>query len=199
MLLTHTAIGQQNHTMYLMHYLPESNLLNPAVPISCKWYIGPPILSSIHLNYANSYLTYNQLFKNSLTGEYQVNLEKAYRKLHFRNYLGTELHLQLFALGYRYKEYSLIFTATEKDKLSVTLPKQIFALIKGGNSQFEGKNAGLKGSNINFTHYREYALSVSKQEPDGVYYGLRAKLLFGKLNLATRHTDIKVYTDENYL
>jgi len=193
---TNSVFGQQDHTLYLMHYVPESNLLNPAVPITCKWYIGIPALSSIHFNYANSFLTYNQLFKSAPSGGYQVDLEKAYNKLHFRNYLGTELHIQLFALGYRQRDYSFMFTVTEKNNLSVTLPKQIFALVKEGNTQFEGKDVGLEGTGMFFTHYREYAISVSKQEPGGIYYGARAKLLFGKLNLASRQTNIKVHTDE---
>ncbi len=53
--------GQQDQQLYFMHYLGESNFLNPSVQSSCKWFIGIPILSSVHLNYANSAFSINQL------------------------------------------------------------------------------------------------------------------------------------------
>jgi hypothetical protein len=188
--------AQQNHTMYLMHYLPESNLLNPAVPISCKWYIGLPVLSSVHVNYANSSFSYNNLFDAVGNGVYETNIDKAVRHLHFRNYIGTEIHLQLFALGYRKNDYSFVFTITEKNNLPVTYPKKPVSLLWGGNTQFEGDDAGFRGSGLFFTHYREYAIAASKHSGNGLYYGVRAKLLFGKLNIATRSADIDLYTDE---
>ena len=189
-------IGQQNHNLYFQHHLPQSNLLNPAVPISCKWYIGLPVLSSVHLNYGNSSFSYKQLLKKSDAGNYSADIDGAVNKLHFRNYLGTELHVQLFALGYRRGDYSFMFTLTEKNNIPFIYPKQPIELAWHGNSMFEGKGAGFKGAGLYFNHYREYAVSVSKLTSDGVYIGGRAKLLFGKLNLTTRSTDINLVTNE---
>jgi hypothetical protein len=90
-----------------------------------------------------------------------------------------------------------MFTITEKDNLPVTYPKEIIQLAWDGNTQFEGEDASLKGTGAYFNHYREYALSVSKRNREGIYYGVRAKVLFGKLNIATRSTDVSLYTDEN--
>lgn len=179
-----------------MHYLPESNLLNPAVPISCKWYIGLPVLSSVHVNYANSSFSYNTLFNSTNSGNYELDLDRTTRNLHWRNYIGTEIHLQLFALGYRKNDYSFIFTITEKNNLPITYPKEVILLALQGNSQFEGKQAGLQGTGIFLNHYREYALGMSKSTGDGAYFGIRGKLLFGKLNLSTKKTDIGLTTDE---
>ena len=192
---TGTLVSQQNHTMYIMHYLPESNLLNPAVPISCKWYIGIPVLSSLHLNYANSSFSYNTLFKNLGNGVYETDIDKAVKKLHFRNLIGTELHAQLLAIGYRKDAYSFMFTITEKNNIPVIYPKKPILLAWKGNSQFEGEKAGFRGTSIYFNHYREYALGVSKYAGKGIYYGLKAKLLFGKLDLNAPVTNVNVYTD----
>jgi hypothetical protein len=189
------SLAQQSHTMYLMHYLPESNLMNPAVPISCKWYIGLPVVSSVHLNYANSSFSFNTLFNKTGKGIYESNIDKAVKSLHFRNYIGTELQLQLFALGYRKDDYSFVFTITEKNNLSITYPQKPVKLLWGGNTQFEGAKAGFRGTGLYFMHYREYALAVSKCTSDGVYFGARAKLLFGKLNISSRSTDISLFTD----
>jgi hypothetical protein len=189
--------AQQSHSLFLMHYLPESNLMNPAVPISCKWYIGLPVLSSVHVNYGNSGFSYKNIFKPVGDGSYQADVDNVVNGLRPRNYLGTEIHTQLLAIGHRRGEYSLMFTITEKDNLPTTYPKKLIQLAWDGNTQFEGEEVGFKGTGIYYNDYREYALSVSKYQRDGIYYGVRAKLLFGKLNIATRSTDVSLYTNEN--
>ncbi|MFO7657601.1 MAG: hypothetical protein R6W78_11075, partial [Bacteroidales bacterium] len=55
------VMGQQSHTLYFLHNVPQSNLLNPAVQNECKLFIGLPLISSLHINLANSGFTYNQL------------------------------------------------------------------------------------------------------------------------------------------
>lgn len=195
--LSNMGVAQQNHSIFFMHYLPESNLLNPAIPIPCKWYIGIPILSSVHLNYANTSFSYKNVFTSTGNGSYEANIDNAVKGLKRRNYLGTEFHTQLLAIGHRRGEYSFQFTITEKDNLPITYPKEVILLAWDGNTQFKGEEVGFKGTGNYFNHYREYALSASKQSKGGVYYGIRAKLLFGKLNISTRKADISMYTDEN--
>jgi hypothetical protein len=181
--------------MYLLHYLPESNLLNPAVPVNCKWYVGLPVISSVHVNYANSSFSYKQVFTPAGNGTYETNIDEAVKRLHYRNFTGTEAHVQLFALGYRKNDYSFVFTLTEKNNAPLTYPKEPVLLAWEGNTQFEGNVASFKGSGVYFTHYREYALGLSKHVGNGVYYGIRGKLLFGKLNISSRNTDIDLFTD----
>lgn len=169
--------------------------MNPAVPISCSWYIGIPVLSSTHFNYGNSGFSYNNVFNSTGTG-YEADIDNVVKGLRNRNYIGTELHSQLLAIGHKRGDYSFMFTITEKNTLPLFYPKELIQLAWDGNSQFEGEEVGFKGTALNFMHYREYAISVSKSNADGLYYGLRAKLLFGKLNTSTRSTDISLYTNE---
>jgi hypothetical protein len=116
--------------------------------------------------------------------------------LHWRNFIGTEIHLQLAALGYRRGDYSFMFTLTEKNNLPFIFPQKPIQLIWGGNTQFEDEEAGFKGTGLYFNHYREYALSLSKYTSEGIYWGVRAKILFGKLNIATRSTNVNLFTNE---
>jgi hypothetical protein len=188
--------AQQNQSLFLMHQVPESNLLNPAIPVSCKYYIGLPVISSIHLNYGNSLLSYNQLFQKSTDGPRTIEIDKAISNMHNRDFVGTEAHVQLLAFGYRYNEYSFMFTITEKNNIPFTIPKNGAELLWNGNTQFEGSKAGMKGAGVYFHHYREYAISASKKNWRGTYWGVRAKLLFGKLNLSSPKVNLSVYTDD---
>jgi hypothetical protein len=191
------VFSQQNHNLFFLHQVPESNLLNPAIPISCKWYIGIPVLSSVHFNYANSSFAFNQIFQKSPDNYYNADVDGLIKRTHRRNFIGTEAHIQLAALGYRTGDYSFMFTITEKNNIPITYPGDVILLALGGNTQFEGQQAGFRGTGVYFNHYREYALSVSKYTNNGLYIGTRAKLLFGKLNIAPRSTDISLHTEEN--
>ncbi len=191
------CFAQQNHSLFLIHFLPESNILNPAVPINCKLYIGIPVLSSTHFNYSNSAFSYKTLFDKTDEGQYAVNIDRVISKMHKRNYIGTELHTQIFAFGYRENDFSWTFTITEKNNFTATFPKEVAQLAWGGNSQFEGDDVSFNNSGIYFSHYREFALGLSKRFKQGAYWGIKAKLLFGKLNLTTSSVASSLYTYEN--
>lgn len=197
LLISIYAAGQQNQQLYFMHYLPESNFLNPAVQSECKWFIGLPIISSVHFNYANSVLSYRTLFSKGNDGAYHPEIDRTVNQLGRRSFVGVEFHTTLLALGYRHEDKYFIFSVIEKVNAPVTIPRQIFQLGWKGNSQFEGEDAGIKGTATYLMHYREYALGYSKVNQNGDLVGIKAKLLFGKLNLSTPKTDLSLYTDEN--
>jgi hypothetical protein len=73
--------GQQSHTLYFLHNVPQTNMLNPAVQNECKVFVGLPLISSLHINLANSGFTMNQLLDTQAPGEYAVDASKIYDKL----------------------------------------------------------------------------------------------------------------------
>jgi hypothetical protein len=197
LIITNIVAAQQDQLLFHTHYLGESNFLNPAVQSECKWFVGIPVLSSVHLNYANSGFTYNQLLKDQGDGTYDVNIDGVVDRLGRRTLIGTELHTSLLALGYKRDDYYIAFSIIEKNNIPFTFPADMFMLIWNGNSSFEGESASLRGTAAYVTHYREYALGISKHKGYGNFVGLKGKLLFGKLNLAVPRSRVDLYTDEN--
>jgi hypothetical protein len=195
--LSPCMFSQQNQQLFLMHYLPESNFLNPAVQTECKWFIGLPFISSIHFNYANSALSYRNLFAKGSDGAYHPKIDRVVGHLGKRSFIGAEFHTTLLAIGYRkdYKYFS--FSIIEKINAPATIPREPILLAWKGNSQFEGEYARFKGSAAYLTYYREYAFGYSTLNRNGDFVGVKAKLLFGKLNLSTPSSKISLYTDEN--
>ena len=189
--------GQQDQQLYLMHYLGESNFLNPAVQSECKWFVGMPILSSVHINIANSAFSYKQLIKSSGNGTYYADIDGVVNNLGRRSIIDAETHTTILALGYKRKQYYFAFSIIDKLNLPFTFPKDAAALAWKGNSQFEGAEAGLKGTGSYFTYYREFALGISKKDEDGNFKGIKGKLLYGKLNLSMPNTNASIYTDPN--
>lgn len=196
-LLPISLTGQQNRTLYNLHEVPQSSLLNPAVPLTCGWTIGVPVLASIHLNYGNNFSTFNQAMTDVGNNNYVTNFYEMEKNLHRRNYINSELHVQLLELGYLRGYWSYMFTIIDKGNVNGTIPQDMFTLALHGNTAFEGAEVSTKGTGIYQTYYREFAFSIAKDNSDetGISWGVRGKLLFGKLNVSTLQPSLALTTD----
>ena len=182
-----TAVNaQQDHTLFFMHNLPESNLVNPAVPIKCKVYIGIPGLSSVHANYNNNSFTVSEMFyPQRVNDSLLINPENIVSKIRKNAFASDEVHATLFTAGYRWNDFYLNFSVSEKQNFYTMAPGDMVRLAWDGNTQFRGQQMNLTGLRVSGSHYREYALGGSKQINEALRIGLKTKLLFGKGNVST--------------
>jgi hypothetical protein len=179
-----------------MHDVPQSNLLNPAVQINCKWYVAIPVLGSTQFDYSNSTFTFNELFSTN-NGSASLNMENFYKRILKTNLLSSELHMDLISIGYRRNEYYYNFNIAEKVNMALTYPRSIIEFLWKGNTQFLGETAEFNNLRTHTVHYREYSLGVSKVWDAYNILGLRAKLLFGKANIYSGKSEISLFTDPN--
>jgi hypothetical protein len=189
--------SQQSNTLFFMHSVPQSNFINPAIQSECRWFIGLPAISSTHLNLAHNGFTVNSLLESQEDTLYALNAERIEKKLAGMNYLSSEFYTHLFAIGYKRKDFYFTFSIRERDDFVLFYPRDLFAFTYRGNTQFEGEWISLNGTGIQFNHFREYAVGVSKKYDDYRIFGIRGKILFGKLNLNTRKSKIGLFTQEN--
>ena len=180
-----------------MHSIPQANFLNPAVQQDCRLFIGLPVISSMHVNAANNGFTLNQLLDKQPDNTYAIDADFVTTKLAPRNFFTSEAHTSLLAVGLRRDAYYFTFSINEKDNTMVLYQRDIALLALDGNTQFEGKTVSMQSTGAFFNHYREYALGVSKQIDDATTIGVKAKLLFGKLNAETPKMNVSLFTEEN--
>ena len=209
------ARAQQNNTLFFMHKLPQSNLLNPAVQGECNLYlsglaipVAGQILPPVYFNYGNNGFAYNQ-FIHKGTGLQSDSLILDFNnltdKLRPMNYITAEMHLNLLSLGFRlqdifhskFKDYYFTFNITEKADFKFGFPKDLIAMPWQGNGAYINETADF-GLRLDFSHYREYALGASKIFNDKLTIGARVKLLYGKLNITTKKNDLSLFTDPDY-
>ena len=186
--------AQQSSTLYFMYTLPESNLLNPAVQIPCKVFVGMPLLSSIHLNYSNTFFSYNDLISHSANDSLKINANYFLTKPGTRQDIETEFQISLLNFGFRYKEYYFNFNLSDKMDLGLFYPTNWFQFILKGNSNYAGQTLSLGGAGVYGNYYREWAFGVSKIIDEKFTFGVKAKLLFGKANLTTSQSDLGLNT-----
>lgn len=184
--------AQQSNTFYLLHSVPQSNLLNPAVQIKCKWFLGIPGFSSTHISYSNTAFTYKDLTEGN-----QWNLEQVESQMHRVDLYGGELSLQLIALGHRYKSQYFTFSINERVNLYQTIPQDLAATVIYGNGPFAGSPAKFSAFRPYGIYLREYTFGVSKVLNRSLTAGIRAKFLFGKAGVSTGRSEIGMLTDEN--
>lgn len=188
-------MAQQNLTLYHMHNIPQSNFLNPAVQGRCKVWVGMPALSSIHLDIGNTFTSFNSA-SQKVDSSFKANIDNFTRKMHKIDFITSELHINLIAIGYRYRSYYFTFTITEKNNFIFSFPRTYFTFPLEGNEPEIGETIKMNRFGVNFMHYREYALGISKIMDDNLTLGVKGKLLFGKANVNTRKSQIELYTHE---
>ncbi len=205
-----TIFAQQNQTLYFMHRIPQSNLLNPAIQNECKLYLSGmalpivgQVLPPIHFNYNNNGFALNQFIRpgiGSHSDSLFFDIPFLLTKLKTVNYLSLETDINWLSAGYRWKDWYFTFNLTEKLDVHASFPKDLVTLAWEGNGKsLLGKEAFLSylGGGVNW--YREYALGASKTIGNKLTVGGRGKLLFGKENLWFKSQQLTWKTDaEDY-
>ena len=184
--------AQQSNSIYLMHGIPQSSFLNPAVQIKCRWFLGIPGLSNIHLAYSNTAFTYKDLTEGN-----SWNLEQIESQMHRVDLYGSEVSLQLFAIGHRHKSNYFSFTVDDRAHLYQTVPGDMATTAVYGNYPSAGKYTSFNAFRSFGTYLRQYTLGASRVFSRSLNVGIRLKLLFGKAGISTGRSDIGLYTNEN--
>lgn len=202
-----TIYAQQNHTLYYMHRVPQSNLLNPAIQNECKLYLSGMILPVVgqvlpplHVNYNNNGFALNQLIRpgTGVQADSMIfDIPYLLKKLKKVNYTSIESDINWFSAGYKWKSWYFTFNLTEKLDIQASFPKDMVTLAWEGNGKsLLGKEAFLSyvGAGVNW--YREWAIGASKTFGNKWTVGARGKLLFGKENLWFKSHQLTWKTDE---
>jgi hypothetical protein len=187
-----TLCGQQGNTFYLMHRVPQSNLLNPAVQASCRWYVGIPALASVHLYYGNTAFTYNDL-----AGTDTWNLEGTAKQMHRRDLYTTEAGIQLISVGYRHRMNYFTFRVTERSQVYSVVPGDMASIAVFGNGPAIGETQRFRSFRPAGYYQREYAVGFSRVLDRRLTAGIRARLVFGKASLYPGSSDLRFYTEES--
>jgi hypothetical protein len=187
--------GQESSTLFFMQTLPQSNFINPAVQIPCKVYVGMPLLSSIHFNYSNTWLTYNDIISRTRGDSLNLNINRLLTKPGTIQDVTTELHINLLSFGFLYKEYYFNFSITDKVNAGIKFPTNAFQLVLMGNRPLEGELLDLSGLGAHTMYYREWALGVSKVVNSDLTLGAKAKVLFGKADITVNSPAASLTTE----
>lgn len=191
-ILGFSAFGQQSNTLFLLHDIPQSNLLNPAVQLECKWFVGIPGFSAVHASYGNTAFTYSDV----ANGDYW-NPEQVLDQMHPVDLFAGESMIQPLSVGYKHKSYYFTFHISERAYMYQRVPRSSAEIVIKGNSSYVGETARFNAFRSSGYYNREYALGASRVVDQFLTVGVRAKLLFGKANVNTGASNMKLSTGPN--
>ncbi|HLO60927.1 MAG TPA: DUF5723 family protein [Bacteroidales bacterium] len=192
MALTLPVSAQQNNTLFFMHNLPEANYVNPAVQINCGIFLGLPVVSSFHFNYANSGFPAGKIVTIYTDNTFSRRTEMSTSGMMPKNYLLTELHSVLLAVGVKRNDFYYSFTITEKNNGEIIYTPDFIEFFLRGSQNFEGQQIQLDGLRFTMDHLREYALGISHKYNTRLTFGLKFKVLFGKFNFTTGSSNLGI-------
>lgn len=183
------GMAQQNITFYFQHQVPHTNLLNPAVQSSCKWYMGVPLISSTHFNFGNNAGSVRDFMQFS-----EIDQDKFLRVMPRKAQINTEIHLNLVSFGFKRRNVFWSFFINERTDAAVFIPKSIVTIVLKGNRTYEGKQADFSGLAAYGSYVREYSVGWAKTLSPILDIGFHAKLLFGKANINTTQSRNSIFT-----
>jgi hypothetical protein len=198
------SLAGQDNTMYMLHQLPQANMLNPAIDFPCKFYIELPVISSIKFAYNNSSFSYKDFIRQG-TGTKADSLildfDNVYSKLHRNNAIYVEFENVLIGAGFHWKKYFISARIFHDHQAGVFYNKDLIAL-KDGNwnpATDSPVNFDLSRNEANAISYLGISLGISKQYTSDLRIGARLNYLKGMFNYNTSVSDLIITTTEQPL
>ena len=190
--------AQNDMTIHSMQIIPQSYYNNPALIPTCKIHVGLPMLSSFYINAGHTGFNPKSVLSNNVYDSVEINMEGIMNSLAKNNYVFFDLNEEILSFGFKFKEkHYFNFSLTEKAFFRFSYPKDLIEFAYYGNGALMDDELMIGNLRVNGSHYREYAFGYSMDYDDKWNFGARAKLLFGKMNVNTKTSDISFYTESN--
>jgi hypothetical protein len=203
-LILPVAILAQDNTMYMLHDLPQANMLNPAVDFPCKYYLELPVVSSIKISYNNTSFSYKDFIKQG-TGDkvdsMVMDFDNIYSKLGKHNAIYAEVENVLVGGGFHWKKYFISARIYQSHQAGIFYSKDLIGLKDGNwnSSTNSPVNYDLSRNEINAISYLGFSIGVSRQYTNELRIGARLSYLKGMINYNTTKSDLSITTTEQPL
>jgi len=190
--------------MYMLHKLPQANILNPAVDFPCDFYIELPLLSSTKLAYNNSSFTYKDILRPG-TGDQQDSLvldyDNIYSKLRKHNYINLDVENVILGAGFHWRDYFVSARIYHRLQSSVQYTKDLIGLKDGNWDPVTDSpiNYQLAGNELNEISYWGISAAISKNFSPSLRLGARLSYLKGSSNFHTKNSALEIITTEQPL
>ncbi len=197
-------IFAQDNTMYMLHQLPQANILNPAVDFPCKYYIELPVLSSTKFVYNNSSFTYKDVVEqgtDNLQNTFTINLDNLYQNVKKNNYINLGIENVLIGVGFHLKDYTISARIYHNFLSSLRYTKNLIGLKDGSRDLNTNNpiNYKLSGNELSAISYWGISAAISKKINPYLRLGVRLSYLKGTSNFSTRSSNLEIVTTDQPL
>ena len=188
--------AQQVSPVDFMRYNPYQMNANPATDLPYSSVMSL-VIGDIGIDVQNTTLRFDKCFDFDAQGRpATINLRQLANSLKEDNYLGYDMHIDLFTLYKRLKKGMITINYGVKAQGDFAFNDGLFNLAAYGNSAFVGNDNPAKiNMDINAMGFQELALGYQWNVTEQLSLGGKAKLLFGVANVKTDAFDVRLFTD----
>lgn len=189
---------ETNNLFYHLVRTPQSNYLNPAFyPIKTTFYINLP---GTELQFGSPLAMTDVIHYDKSSQTTVIDLDNILSCLSKENKFRLGANVNVFGFGFKVKNMFFTFSSRLTNTVNMGLPVSAIDALRVGNMNDDGTVRPvvelLSGDVVNATSYLETALGAAYSFDNlHLTVGLRAKLLYGVLNIRTDNTKLEFVTD----
>lgn len=191
------SYGQDAYTLKFLPQVHQSQWSNASNQTDAKISIGLPVISGTSFSFYNSGFTYHELFHKIDENTTSIRPGEFIDRLKDKNLINIGANISLISVNVALPDFSVGFSVNDKIDMRFNYPKDLFKFFWYGNGAYIGKTLDIGSFALNASWYREYALHGTKNYKKWTF-GASPKLLFGKVNINTRESSLKITTAEDF-
>ncbi len=190
-----SSIAQSDFILFNQHFNPHKVTVNPAFLPKEEFYLGLPAISNNYASFSNNSFTYRDLIKKKTgTDSIYFDFTGFLSGLKKSNFIAASAQMDLVSFGWREGRWYVNGNITEKLAFQTHFNKDLMQVAIEGNGPKIGETAQLGDLFVSATHYREYALGVSRDIQCKLRLGATLKYLYGMENLDVSRSNIDLTT-----
>jgi hypothetical protein len=188
--------AQTGLTMYNMHYLPQSNYLNPANVPTNKVNISLPGFSGTAYSNLLSLDNMGYSFRQLTDGDFdeQTIISNLLSNAQTNNRLNSTAQLELLGVGIRSGRHYFSFSIREQISTQLEVPRELFQFLHDYNNDFANGQSLYDVSDISLSaqYYRPYMFSYAFELSENLTLGAQVSYISGLFNVTTVNNTIEL-------
>lgn len=191
---------ETNNLFYHTVRTPQSNMYNPAFfPTNNTFYL---MLPGVDLQFGGPLPFKDIMYYDKNRQQTVINLDTILRSLSGENDIRLNAAINILGFGFKVQNTFISFNTRLVNNIGIDFPASTVNAILQGNIDDNGQPRSsmvvLNGDILNATSYLETGIGVAHYfEPIHLTVGVRAKLLYGIMNVQTDNTRIVFNSDSS--
>ena len=195
-LIQNKVAGQSDFLLHSQSLSPQQLVVNPSILPQADFYLGLPAISNSFAGFSNNSFTYRDLIQQKAgTDSILLNFDNYLASLKQDNFIYAGLNTDLFSIGWREGRWYVGGRITEVADFRIRFGKDLMNVAVNGNAPYAGIVQDLGKLFVQASHYRKYAINLSRDFNCKFRLGFNLAYLYGMENLDVQRSNITLLTD----
>jgi outer membrane protein OmpA-like peptidoglycan-associated protein len=188
--------AQSDFQLYNQSLSPHQLIVNPSYLPDAEFFIGLPGISNTSLGFSNNSFKYRDLIKQKPgTDSIYFDFQDYLSALRKNNFIYAGGSSDIFSIGWREGRWYVSGRITENVGMRLRFGKELMQVAINGNAPYAGTNLPLGDIFLQASHYRKYAVSLSRDIACRLRVGATISYLYGMESVDIQRSNITLNTD----